>query len=163
MGYTTELPPYFADWRHAGRRRLRVSAVAASSEGTRFRALKRSLSPELERSFRQFDFVSVRDDWTASMVRHFTANRVQPEICPDPVMVLRDAFEIPRAADPETDLSRVLLVSGRMDEAWTARLATAAHRRGLRLANLPNPDTEFAFKAADLELKLPISPLTWSL
>jgi hypothetical protein len=161
MGHTTELPVYFADWPEAERRNLYVAGVAASSEGTRYRALKRSLGPDLDRSLRRFQFLSVRDDWTASMVTHFTRGEVQPRICPDPVMVLRDAFEIPKSEEPEIDLSRVLLVSGRMDEAWLERLAKAAHSAGLKLGSLPNPDTEFSFKSADISLKLPISPLRW--
>lgn len=162
-GFSTHLPPYFADWPASRSEHLQIASVAASSEGTRFRALKRSLSAPLRRSFSRFNFVSVRDDWTGQMVRHFTGGGVQPEWCPDPVLVLRDAFAIPDHERPLQDLSRHVLVSGKMSLDWLNRLGQAAEKRGLKIANLPNPDNNFNFEGAHLRLDLPISPLRWFL
>ena len=101
---TDQLPAYWLPWpKQADGMPARVS-VAASGCGTAFYYLGRSLRRETQRCLCNFDFVSVRDEWTRLMVRWLSGGKVKPEMCPDPVFGLNSCFSIPPAEPLSIDV-----------------------------------------------------------
>lgn len=137
------------------------ASIAASAEASRYYYAHPSLFGQLFRAIRAFDYLSVRDDWAAKMLRLFSLGTRSPELCPDPVFGLNRAFSIPPEEGPPVNLDDVVLLSGKFAPAWVDRFVEAAHTRKFRVANLPNPDKNFGFPQADIHLDLPMTPLQW--
>ncbi len=155
-------PPYWLDWRTATRdRSFGKFSIAASSTGTEFFFVSAGFLKRAWRSLRDFDEITVRDDWTRLMVRCLSLGRCRPSISPDPVFALRTVFEVPADERPAADFGRTVLLSGKFPDAWRRAVVDALHQRGFQVANLPNPDGDFGFPEADVALGRPISPLAW--
>jgi hypothetical protein len=162
-GITERLPAYWLDWQAGGHgeRRIYKASIAASATGTKFYLLKWSLYPELRRAINHFDIMTVRDRWTKLMVSCLSLGRKVPSICPDPVMALPRNFEVPESEQPQRDMSKMILVSGRFPQEWLQTLTREARKRGFKVANLPNPDDAFENECFDHVFRLPMSPLSW--
>ncbi|MCU0838317.1 MAG: polysaccharide pyruvyl transferase family protein [Rhodospirillales bacterium] len=155
-------PPYWLDWRARTKdSAFGKFAIAASSTGTEFIFVSVPFLKRAWRALGDFDGVTVRDGWTRLMVRCLSFGRVRPEICPDPVFALPKVFAIPADERPAADLTRTVLLSGKFPAAWRGAVIDRLHARGYRVANLPNPDQDFAFPEADTTIGLPISPVAW--
>ena len=157
----SRLPVYFLPWpKNITGAPTRVS-IAACATGTAFFYLGKTLRQEVRRCLCNFDFVSVRDDWTSLMVKWLSKGKVKPEICPDPVFGLNDCFSIPQEEVPDIDVSKTILISAALDKNWLARFGSVAHDHGFRISNLPDPHRVFAFDENDFTIDLPLSPLAW--
>ncbi|MEM6696380.1 MAG: polysaccharide pyruvyl transferase family protein [Pseudomonadota bacterium] len=158
FSWDDRLPPYFLPFEAPG---LVKGALAASARGTAFYFLRPSVMRQAGRALRGFDFVTVRDEWTAMLVRWLSAGCVTPIYSPDPVFGLNRAFNIPADEVPQRDLSRTILLTGHFDRGWLTRMVAAIHARGYRAAMLANPAEQHGADAVDDVLSLPMSPLTW--
>lgn len=136
-------------------------SIAASSRGTSFYFLRPSVMREVGSALRDFDFVTVRDDWTATLVRWLSLGGAVPQYSPDPVFGLNSAFSVPEDEKPSTDLSSTILLTGQFDRGWLGRMVEAIHRRGYRAAVLSNPSEMEGTDLVDEVLSLPMGPLTW--
>ncbi|NLH43722.1 MAG: polysaccharide pyruvyl transferase family protein [Planctomycetes bacterium] len=155
------LPVYWLPWPKTARRTPARAAIAASACGTAFYYLGRSLQRQACRSLLDFDFVSVRDDWTRSMVTWLSRGKVKPEMCPDPVFGLSEHFQPPPGEAPSVDVSKTILVSADFDAKWLEEFRRLAHDRGFTISNLPDPHMTYAFDQSDFAIGLPLSPLAW--
>lgn len=152
--------PYLLNWSD-NKKRIGKASIAASAEGSSYCYSHPKLWPVYRRCFQAFDFVSVRDEWTAGAVRELSLGSQTAEICPDPVFALNSVFSIPDSERAPIDASEVVFLSGNFGNNWTERFVNVVHSRGLKVANLPNPDKTFEFPEADITLRLPLSPLQW--
>jgi hypothetical protein len=155
------LPVYWLPWPKPERQRPARACISACAGATMFFCLGRSLSREARRCLSDFDFVSVRDDWTGWMVKWLSRGKVHPEFCPDPVFGLNDCFRVPPEEVSRIDVSRTILVSAALDTKWLAEFRNLAHERGFTLSNLPDPHDACAFRVSDVTIDLPLSPLMW--
>ncbi|MDH7513863.1 MAG: polysaccharide pyruvyl transferase family protein [Clostridiales bacterium] len=156
------LPPYWLDWKQYKCGAIPVkTSLAASAMGTKFYLLKLSLYRDLWKSIRSFDLLTVRDAWTQLMIRFISLGTIIPSYCPDPVFVLNNYFTVPSNEIPDIDVSRTILVSGKFSPEWLLNFKEICRSSGYLLGNLPNPDQDFIFPGADIEIALPLSPLEW--
>lgn len=142
-----------------------AASLAASAMGTNYYSVPFSVRQKIGAAIRSLTRVSVRDLWTQLMVLGVTWGRCRPSLCPDPIVVLEDVFQIPDtyAAEPTAKRRQYILLSvyERMLSAdWIAEFVAAAHGQGLQVYNLPLPDSP-ASLPVDRELQLPLSPLEW--
>ena len=121
----------------------------------------KTLRKEARQSLCNFDFVSVRDDWTGFVVKWLSRGKVKPEHCPDPGFGLNDCFSVPQEEVPDIDVSKTILISAPFDKNWLARFRSIAHDHGFKIGNLPDTIRVFAFDESDLSINLPLSPLAW--
>ncbi|MFB0612671.1 polysaccharide pyruvyl transferase family protein [Aurantiacibacter poecillastricola] len=158
FSWADRVPPYFLPFDAPG---VIKGTIAASSRGTSFYYLKPRMMREVGSALRDFDFITVRDDWTARLVRWLSRGKAQPLISPDPAFGLNAAFDLPEDEKPKQDLSDVILLNGEFDEAWLRRMVAAIKARGYRAMTLANPAEKDRFDFTDGALDLPMSPLTW--
>lgn len=155
------LPVYYLPWARTALSGPRRVTIAACAMGTSYFFLGNALRKEARRALCNFDFVSVRDDWTGFVVRWLSNGKVQPEHCPDPVFCLNDCFSLPPEELPNVDVSNTILISAALDPAWLASFRTIAHDHGFRIGSLPDTLREYNFDDSDLQIRLPLSPLAW--
>jgi len=158
-----QVPPYWLPWtkKTKNNQNFIKASVAVSSMGTNFYCLTPRMIKELKYSLSDFDFVSVRDDWTKGMIEYISNKKLQPFLCPDPVFSLPAKFTIPDDEKPDIDLSKTILISGNFQSYWLKKFVTYAHQLGFQVASLPNPDNQFLYPEVDMNIPLPISPLEW--
>lgn len=161
MKMDNHLPVYYLPWPKNDSARPARIAIAACALGTSYFFLGKTLWKEARQSLRNFDFVSVRDNWTRIVVTWLSGGKVRPELCPDPVFGLNDCFIVPQEEVPDIDVSRTILISGALDKKWLSRFSGVAHDHGFRISNLPDTDRVFAFDESDFTIDLPLSPLAW--
>ncbi len=158
FSWNDRLPPFYMPFDAPG---VIKGSIAASSRGTPFYFMKPHMIGKAGNALADFDFVTVRDDWTAKLVRWLSRGRAKPLYSPDPVFGLNSAFTIPDEEQPEIDLSDVILLNGDFEEAWLRRLVDAIRARGYRAMTLANPAEKESFDFTDGALDLPMSPLRW--
>lgn len=157
-----EAPPYWLPWeKQASHRKIVKASVAASSMGTNFYFLQPSLIAQINGCLSDFDFLSVRDQWTKKMIKFITKGKITAEICPDPVFTLLKNQTIPDSEKPDIDLSKTILLSGNFQSGWVNKLINCAHDAGYRVGGLSQPDKEYFYPNADINIKMPFSPLKW--
>ncbi|RIV85886.1 polysaccharide pyruvyl transferase family protein [Aurantiacibacter zhengii] len=158
FSWNDRLPPFFMPFDAPN---LLKGSIAASSRGTSFYYMKPHMMRKTGRALADFDFVTVRDDWTGKLVSWLSRGKAEPIYSPDPVFGLNTAFEVPEHEKPDSDLSDVILLNGEFDKAWLRRMVDAIHARGYRAMTLANPAEKDSFDFTDGALELPMSPLRW--
>ena len=153
-----QLPPFFLPFGAPG---LIKGSIAASSRGTSFYYLRPSMMRQVGNALRDFDFVTVRDDWTAMMVRWLSLGSVVPHYSCDPVFGLNSAFAVPDDEKPSEDLTGTILLTGSFDKGWLRCMVDSIHARGYKAVTLANPSERESNDFVDGELALPMSPLRW--
>ncbi len=156
MGSSQTIPAYFLPWKKETK--VKRGSIAASSTGTQFYFLSMGHYRQLWRALRNFDALTVRDNWTRMMVRFLTAGTRTPSLCIDPVFSLNR-----HAPDFVTDTSDTasVLVSGNFQDAWLHELIGELVNRGFTTANLPNPEKAFIHPATQQTIDLPMGPREW--
>jgi len=156
------LPPYWLNWDGKTKNTSFVKvSLAASSRSTPFLFLKPSLMSDVKTAINDFDYVTVRDEWTQKMLRFLTFGRQSVDICHDPVFGLNSAFELPGRFATMPDLARTILVSVDVSPQWRKEFVAEAHKRGYQVKLLPNAEDYFPYPESDGEVALPMSPLAW--
>ncbi|WAT17571.1 polysaccharide pyruvyl transferase family protein [Aurantiacibacter sp. MUD11] len=158
FSWADRVPPFYLPFDAPG---LIKGSIAASSRGTSFYFLKPHMMKKVGDALRDFDFVTVRDDWTGTLVRWLSRGGANPLYSPDPVFGLNSAFTVPEDEQPQDDLSDVVLLNGEFDEAWLRGMVAAIKDRGYRALTLANPAEKDSYDFVDGKLDLPMSPLTW--
>lgn len=158
FSWADRVPPFFLPFDAPG---VVKGSIAASSRGTSFYFLKPHMMRDVGNALRDFDFVTVRDEWTGKLVRWLSRGGAHPLYSPDPVFGLNTAFALPEDERPPQDLSDVILLNGEFEEGWLKRMVEAIRARGYRAMTLANPAEKDRFEFTDGALDLPMSPLTW--
>jgi len=158
---TDEVPVYFLPWPKDGATPPARIALAACAMGMSCFLLGGTLRRALRRCLLDFDFLSVRDDWTGVVVRWLSGAGRPIEHCPDPIFGLNELFRVPEEETFGVDVSKTILVSAAFPKTWRARFRDLAHDRGYTVSNLPDPHKTFAFDESDFAISLPLSPLAW--
>lgn len=159
---TEKLPPHWLGWEDQNRgAHILKASIAASSMGTSYFFLTPKLRESLRKKISDFDYISVRDDWTLKMIRSLSGRSKDVKICPDPVFSLNSNFILPENETIDIDVSETILMAGKFDHGWLSNFVRIAHDNGYKIANCPNPDNEFINEQFDFEIKLPLSPIAW--
>lgn len=123
--------------------------MSASSQNAPFRLFTPGVCREMARLVGGASLVSVRDDWTRSMIRHVTSGRIDPEVTPDPVFAFGD--NCPELVMSKSEVMErfelpedYLLVCFRSDKVvppgWIQGLQAGAEKRGWACTALPMPN-----------------------
>ena len=153
------LPGFWLNWNKGCE--LRTATMSVSAMGTNYPFIFGSLKRNMKHAISQFDFVGVRDDWTARMVK--SLGRRDCDLYPDPVFSLLANIEIDKEkiVAKYGSLDDVILISGPIDEEWAQRFADAARKRGYRVAGIRIPEKEYDYNFTDINFNGTMSPLEW--
>lgn len=66
-------------------KKIPVVIMSASSQNTNFKYIKWKLRKRMNISLNQFQYITVRDNWTQKMIKYLTNETIIPSITPDPV------------------------------------------------------------------------------
>lgn len=158
--------PFWLTWVASGLRpKPFTAALAASSMGTNFLALPFGTRRGIGQAVTDMGLVSVRDRWTQLMLLALSWGRCRPSLCPDPVVVLNDVFQLSdsdskQPAAHHRDYILLSVYRGTVSDAWIQDLVNIAHRQGLQVFSFPHPEGAPSIPV-DYEIPLPLSPLTW--
>lgn len=124
---------------------------------------------EIAHELKMFKHITVRDEWTQSLVSFFTGGEIIPEVTPDPVFAfnsnvnndttkhdIRSQFNLPE---------KYVLFSfsvGRMEasEAWLKKIKKMFNEEGYACIQLPKISGGQKFEL-DASIKLPLDPFEW--
>ncbi len=154
-----ELEPYWLNWRDD--KRVFKASISASSMGTKYRKLDKSLYPKLKESLLKFDRINVRDSWTLKMVKHLCpsySNDINE--LPDPVFSLSKNSACVKSEVDER-ISKTILLSGNYSQQWLATFRQLCNEKGYLVANLPSPENFHLQCGLDYTFEQPISPEYW--
>lgn len=163
----TQFPnPFWLLWANSDLHPRPVTAsLAASSMATRFLLYPASVRRGIGRAIRNLDHVSVRDQWTRWNLAVLTTFRSRPVLCPDPVFLLNDVFQVPTldVEEPRAHDKKYVILSlfeDLMSDVWVQQFVEIAHDHEFQVFTLPFPEG-IAPLPVDRTLPLPMSPLRW--
>lgn len=158
--------PYWLKWANSSLEpRPVTAALAASAMGANYFTLPSFARRRLSAAVRNMTRVTVRDRWTQLMLLAVSQGRCRPRLCPDPVVVLNDVFQIPdeHMQEPAAQSREYILLSiydGMLSDQWVRDFVRLAHDEGLLVFSLPLPERPVDIPV-DRVIPLPLSPLTW--
>jgi hypothetical protein len=146
---------------------LPAAIFSASSQNMHYQVVKGKKKKQISESLKLFDYISVRDEWTKSMIEYFTDNKYHPEVTPDPVFAFNTNVkyqiskeEILRKFNlPE----KYILLSFRIpkvDQTWVKEFEQACKRNGYLCVAFPMPEGLISFEL-EHKIDLPIDVLDW--
>jgi hypothetical protein len=142
-----------------------TGALAASAMGANYYSYPISVRQGISDAIRSMAYVSVRDRWTQLMLLAITWGRCRPTLCPDPVVILDEVFQVPSeyaVAPAAVHKSYVLLsvYDGMLSENWVREFTRIAHEHELQVFSVPFPERECDLPV-DRIIPLSLSPLGW--
>lgn len=77
--------PFWGNFIPLLKKKIPVSVMSASSQNTKYHYIKGRLKKKVHNSLKQYQQITVRDEWTKKMIEYLTNGKVTPSITPDPV------------------------------------------------------------------------------
>lgn len=145
-----------------------ASVYAVSSQNCPYSLLTFRERRQLRDGLKNFQVISVRDEWTQGMVRKIMGNRCVVPIYPDPVFSLNQNCN-QLVPNKEEVLKRFglpehyVLVSfwtSTLDKEYVTEIANELEKSGLKPVALPMPERLMGF-GLDHKIELPLSPMDW--
>lgn len=158
---TDTVPPFWLDWEKGPDSVPYKASLSVSSMGTSYQFIFGQLRQGLEKSLTDFNYLSVRDDWTKRMVNHLSRGNKQICVSPDPVFALNRYFTLPDSEKATRDISNTIFLSGDFESSWIKKLVKCCHDHELTVAGLPIPEKDYQYPHVDFNIPLPLSPLQW--
>ena len=166
---------YFCKWLFSDKRisNVPVASMSVAHMGNGFSKLAEEHRNSIAECLRKFTFLTVRDDWTSTVVNRdlFNGEEVVNTINPDPVFTLNlDAEEW----DSKGIKSRGYYVMtlplkwsaghkrGLLRKVWFSAFKRAVNKAGYKLVELPLPEGVSGMKF-DFTVPYPIDPAQWFL
>lgn len=123
---------------------IRAVVVSASSQNCPFKKMGWLERRKMRTALRRFEDISVRDEWTASMVAHI-GKITRPQVTPDPLFALDDSSfptkeEILRRFDLPEHYSLMSFRTGKLKDRKLRRIASMLSRNGMTPFCLPMPE-----------------------
>lgn len=166
---------YFAKWLFESQilKRTKVASLSAAHMGSGFMSLPLAHRKTLGKCIQQFNYLSVRDEWTKSKVEEITDGTVDITINPDPVIMLSDFVKddiwdsrgIESMKYIAMSLPKDWCKSGRLASIrrrWFTRFKALVNNSGYKLVELPIPEGKSG-ESFDFVVDYPIDPLQWYL
>jgi len=144
-----------------------MQVMSASSQNTPYGCFMPHTKKAMAQRLLKFKYLSVRDDWTKSMVCDLTHGALNPPVTPDPVFAFEhNVKDIPARDYIEEKFglrqAPYVLMGFRRNNtprpAWIKKFCEMAKSRGMRPLWLPMPDL---LAGVDYELPNGITPLEW--
>lgn len=159
--------PFFGAFLGKLKKRIPAVVFSVSSQNCPYRKMTYAERKRMRSALSHYSFISVRDEWTQSMVRWVTGVREVP-ITPDPVFSFNQNiyFELPDidSLKKKYNLSdNYILVSfskNNIHPDYIRDLEFEISKRGLQPVAFPMPEGCYDFGMKKI-IPLPLSPLEW--
>ena len=151
------------------KKRIPIAMISGSSQDSKYFFIKGRTKSKMKRSLLDFNYLSVRDDWTKKMVEYLTDGEINPKVTPDPVfafnanaghLVPSKEQIIKKFAIPKDYYILSFKSSKSVDQAWIDRFQELALAKGIVCVKLPYADAP-AFGDIQYSVGDTISPLEW--
>lgn len=151
-------------------KKIPMAIMSASSQNAKYKLLSSKVKKAMNADLGKFNYISVRDAWTQSMIQCITQGQISPNITPDPVFAFN--YNCTEYIPTKENILRrfnlpanYLLVSMKCrmldNEAWMDELKEKSKQLGFECVALPMP-TGIEFKHNfDYSINEPLSPLDW--
>lgn len=162
--------PFWGTFRSKLKRDIPILVISASSQNSPFRYFSRSVKEQMKKDIMCFDYVSVRDTWTQSMIRNITGDKIKPIITPDPVFnfncncehMIPSKEEILKKYNLPSQYVLVSFLNDRtVSKKWLSNLKLAAFQYNIATVALPMPDGLKFDHGFEYEVTPPLSPIDW--
>lgn len=150
-----------------------LAVMSASSQDSLYRFIPCNTRREMARRIEQYNYLSVRDEWTADMMKCLTKGKRIPPVTPDPVFSLnQNAAEIIPTREETLEKynlpEKYLLLSflnkrkPSVTQHWIDSFTSMAQQDGLSCAILPfSHGDSFGNVEGASKISLPLDPLHW--
>lgn len=149
-------------------KRFKIAAMSVSSQNCYYQLLPSSWRKGLRKCLMRFDYISVRDSWTAKMVKSLSGRKVC--VTPDPVWGLNENY--PQQVDKDTflakhEINQPYILLGfqpayvEKSNRWIEEFINIAHKAGFICLPLPFAFGYLTNSKYDIQTKMPLDPLDW--
>lgn len=160
---------FWGEFNHYLRNPVPTMVISGSSQDSKYYYIKGKIKKEMEKSVRNFDYISVRDEWTQKMVEYLTEGEIIPNVTPDPVFGFnKNASELIPAKEEILEKfnlpSNYMIVSFRgpksVNQEWISEFEHIANSKAIECVKLPYADMA-AFGDIQHFVGNSITPLEW--
>lgn len=146
-----------------------VAILSGSSQDCKFYDIKGRTKARMKNTILQYKYISVRDEWTQSMISYLTDGVIKPEITPDPVFAFNyNAGHLILSKEEILKKYRIpddyIIVSFKgpqsVTQEWISEFQTIARKEGTACVRLPYADGK-VFGELDYSLPDILPPLDW--
>ena len=149
--------------------KIPVVIMSASSQNTDYKFINGSLRKKMEMFLKQFQSVTVRDDWTRKMIKHLSHGTIITNITPDPVFAYnQNVKEQYTKADiiKKFKLQEKYLLFSFYDtkvvsKDWLTSFKVLAEMNNLQCVALTMPNGMNFDPPFDSIIEVPLSPKEW--
>ena len=149
--------------------KIPVVVMSASTMHSQFNYIRGGLKKQINSSLGQFKSITVRDEWTRSMVEYLTFGNIVPSITPDPVFAYNQNIEEQYSKEEILIKFRLpenyLLISFRRQNCvtknWMNSFKLLAEKNNLQCVVLPMPGGIKFDHPYSSVIELPLSPEEW--
>lgn len=149
--------------------KIPVVIMSASSQNTNFKYIKGNLKKRMNIFLNQFQFVTVRDDWTRRMVKYLTNGTLNPSITPDPVFAFNqnviEQYSKEQILNKFNLPDRYILFSFRdmrvVSKEWLNSFQAIAKDNNFQCVALTMPEGINFEPPFSLVVKVPLCPKEW--
>lgn len=161
--------PFWGSFLEYTNRKIPLCFMSGSSQNSAFMLMSKKERLMMNSCLERFCYVSVRDEWTAEMVRFVSDGKCNPKVTPDPVFafnynVMNQPFEDVIKQKYGLDGKYCLFSfhnSNAVSEQWLREIASLFEKEGIECVAFPFPSGvtfEHPFKK---QIDLPLDPLDW--
>lgn len=148
-------------------RNLPCSLMSVSSMGSSFNKIPLNVKKKMSLHLERLNYISVRDSWTAEMIKTITNRNLEPKITPDPVFGFNNNFdsgsskhEILKKFDLPENYLIVSFRSSYLNMDWYRKFEIFAEERGVECVELAVPEGILGLNYRH-KINTPLSPIDW--
>lgn len=161
--------PYWGSFYKYLKKTIKLCMMSVSSQNAPYKSYTSKELAYLDSFLQNFDYISTRDSWTASMVKRITSARVIPVVTPDPVFAFnQNVLEQPTKEDILKKFSlpeKYILVSFHNSKtvslSWLKEFQKIANQNNVKCVAFPFPQGIEFVHPFNKEILLPLSPMDW--
>lgn len=146
-----------------------VAILSGSSQDCKFFDIQGRTKARMKNTILQYKYISVRDEWTQSMISYLTDGVIKPNITPDPVfafnynaghLILSKEEILKKYGIPDDYIIVSFKGSQSVTQKWISEFQTIALKEGTACVRLPYADGK-VFGELDYSLPDILPPLDW--
>lgn len=151
------------------KRPIPLAVISGSSQDSKYYYIKGRTKLRIKKSILNFNYISVRDEWTKKMIEYLTDGEVKPEITPDPVFAFNNNAShlvpskekiINKFGIPENYIILSFKGHKSVSQKWINEFQKRANKKGLACVKLPYADAP-AFGDIQYSVGDVVTPLEW--